>query len=65
MKVKEFQKSTFLQQQGISPKQLDEMNKANVTLIVPERFHKDYPKKRDITLLTVEEFISKIHTQLE
>jgi hypothetical protein len=35
------------------------MNKANVTLIVPQRFHKDYPKKRDITLLTVEDSFQK------
>ena len=52
-------------QPGISTNQLNEMHKANVTLVVPKRFHKDYPKDRDITLLTVEEFISKIHTKLE
>jgi type II restriction enzyme len=52
-------------QPGISTNQLNEMHKANVTLVVPKRFHKDYPKERDITLLTVEEFVSKIHTQLK
>jgi hypothetical protein len=45
--------------------QLNEMHEANVTLAVPKRFHKDYPKERDITLLTVEEFVSKVHIQLK
>ncbi len=52
-------------QPGISTNQLKEMHEANVTLVVPKRFHKDYPKERDITLLTVEEFVSKIHIQLK
>lgn len=52
-------------QQGISTNQLNEMHAANVTLVVPKRFHNDYPKERNITLLTIEEFISKIHTQVK
>jgi EcoRII C terminal/Restriction endonuclease EcoRII, N-terminal len=52
-------------QPGISTNQLNEMHEANVTLIVPKKFHKDYPKERNITLLTVEEFVSKVHTQLK
>ena len=52
-------------QPGISTNQLNEMHEAKVTLVVPKRFHKDYPTERDITLLTVEEFVSKVHTQLK
>lgn len=51
-------------QQGISPNQLDEMYRSNVTLIVPQRLHKDYPKERDITLLNVEEFVSTVRQKL-
>ena len=52
-------------QQGISTNQLNDMHEENVTLVVPKRLHKDYPKERDITLLTVEEFVSKVHTRLK
>lgn len=52
-------------QQGISTNQLNDMHEENVTLVVPKRLHKDYPKERNITLLTVEEFVSKVHTQLK
>ena len=52
-------------QPGISTNQLNEMHKANVALVVPKRFHKDYPKERNITLLTVDEFVSKVRHQLE
>ncbi|MBA4124236.1 MAG: hypothetical protein H0X72_17475 [Acidobacteria bacterium] len=52
-------------QPGISTNQLNEMHEANVTLVVPKQLHKDYPKERDITLLTVVEFVSKVHTQLK
>jgi hypothetical protein len=51
-------------QQGISTNQLNEMHTASVTLIVPQQLHKDYPKKRDITLLSLEEFISSVRTRL-
>ena len=52
-------------QQGISTNQLNDMHEENVTLVVPKKFHDDYPKKHDIILLTVEEFVSKVHTQLK
>jgi type II restriction enzyme len=51
-------------QKGISSNQLNEMHKAKVTLIVPKQLHKEYPKERNITLLTVEEFVSTIRTRL-
>lgn len=37
-------KYLFTLQQGISSKQLDEMDKYNVKLVVPEKYRKDYPK---------------------
>lgn len=37
-------KYLFTLQQGISSKQLDEMDKYNVRLVVPEKYKKDYPK---------------------
>jgi hypothetical protein len=51
-------------QQGISTNQLDEMHKSNVTLVVPKRIHKDYPEKRDITLLSLEDFVSNVQSSL-
>ncbi|HZH30442.1 MAG TPA: type II restriction endonuclease [Pyrinomonadaceae bacterium] len=51
-------------QQGISTNQLNEMHAANVTLIVPQRLHKDYPKKRDVTLLNLEQFITTVRAQM-
>lgn len=52
-------------QPGISTNQLNEMHRANVTLVVPKKLHKDYPKDRHITLLSVDEFIAKIQTKLK
>lgn len=51
-------------QQGISASQLNEMHKANVTLVVPKRLHKDYPRDRDITLLGVDDFVSQVQASL-
>lgn len=51
-------------QPGISTKQLDEMNRGNVTLVVPKSIHDKYPKKRDIKLLTVEGFVSQVRIRL-
>lgn len=51
-------------QQGISPKQLNEMHKANVTLVVPKQLHKKYPEKHTVTLLGIEEFVSTVRRQL-
>jgi hypothetical protein len=51
-------------QQGISTNQLNEMHTASVTLIVPKQLHKDYPSRRNITLLNLQEFISNVRTRL-
>jgi hypothetical protein len=47
-------------QEAISRDQLIEMREANVTLIVPKPFHKDYDSSTGIRLLSVEAFISKL-----
>lgn len=52
-------------QEGISRTQLDEMSKSKVTLIVPNRLHKEYPGDRRDTLLNIHDFITtlkKIYT---
>jgi hypothetical protein len=46
-------------QPGISANQLKEMHEADITLIVPEALHKEYPKDTGIKLLTVSEFIKE------
>jgi type II restriction enzyme len=51
-------------QPTISSNQLGEMNAANVTLIVPNKLHREYPKERNITLLNLEQFITNVRTQL-
>jgi hypothetical protein len=45
-------------QEAISSEQLLEMKDANVTLVVPKAYHKDYDASVDIKLLSIEEFIS-------
>ena len=54
------QKHILTTQKGISPNQLHEMHESGVTLVVPSDLHKDYPEKRDINLLSVEEFVSSV-----
>lgn len=51
-------------QPGISTKQLNQMHSANIKLVVPQSIHNDYPKERNITLLSVEQFVSTIRTKL-
>ncbi|HZT59682.1 MAG TPA: type II restriction endonuclease [Pyrinomonadaceae bacterium] len=51
-------------QPTISRNQLNEMHAANVTLVVPHKLHRDYPKERDITLLNLEQFVMTVRTQL-
>jgi hypothetical protein len=46
-------------QEGISPRQLEEMHRSNVVLVVPQGLHGRYPAEREITLLAVEEFIAR------
>ena len=45
-------------QEGISPRQLDEMHRANVVLIVPKPLHAKYPSQRKIKLIDIETFIA-------
>ena len=45
-------------QEAISSDQLGEMKDANVTLIVPKPYHKDYDASVGIKLLSIEDFIS-------
>lgn len=47
-------------QEAISTDQLVEMRNANVTLVVPQPFHKGYDSSTGIQLLSVEGFISKV-----
>jgi type II restriction enzyme len=50
-------------QQGISSKQLTSMEEAGVTLIVPQKLQKLYPK-HPIPLLTIEQFIANVKHQI-
>lgn len=51
-------------QPGISVNQLNEMHKANVRLVVPQRLHRDYPPEHNMELLTVDKFVSEIKGHL-
>lgn len=51
-------------QPGISSNQLAEMHDAQVTLVVPERLHRDYPRNRQIELLSVETFVEQVRQLL-
>jgi EcoRII C terminal/Restriction endonuclease EcoRII, N-terminal len=51
-------------QPGISSNQLDEMHRAGVTLIVPKRLQKEYPKKHTVKILTLDQFILSINKVL-
>ncbi len=51
-------------QKGISPAQLDEMKKSDVTLVVPEGLHTDYPKDRRSELMSVAMFIDQVRAAL-
>jgi type II restriction enzyme len=53
-------------QPGISGNQLQEMDKAGLTLVVPDKFHSQYPKKgHTATILKVETFLDTVKTQLK
>ncbi len=58
------QKHILTTQKGISPNQLNEMHHSNVTLVVPSDLHKDYPKEREIELLSIEAFVSSVRETL-
>lgn len=47
-------------QPAISKDQLSEMRDANVTLVVPRKFHTGYDLKTGIRLLSLEQFVGKI-----
>ena len=51
-------------QQGISAKQLMEMHRANVKLVVPQEIQRQYPKSTEIALLSVNEFINTVKRSL-
>jgi len=51
-------------QPSISTNQLNEMNKAGVRLIVPEKLHGNYPSQGRMKLLTVSAFVDGIKTAL-
>jgi hypothetical protein len=51
-------------QQGISAKQLAQMHTSHVTLIVPKKLHRQYPKGTPITLLDVESFVEGVKARL-
>lgn len=46
-------------QQGVSENQFDEMRQADVSLVVPMRLHKTYPKSIQPELLTLKSFIDQ------
>jgi type II restriction enzyme len=50
-------KHILTMQEGVSPKQLDEMHRNHVVLVVPEPLHHTYPKHHPIKLLGVDAFI--------
>jgi len=52
-------------QRGISNRQLRQMHKAGVKLIVPDGVQEMYPPDRDVPLLTVEAFIAQVRHSLE
>lgn len=56
-------KYIFTIQPSISKKQLDTMKRANVTLIVPSYFHKNYPPS-SMDIYTLTDFLSYVQNQL-
>ncbi|MGC2639295.1 MAG: type II restriction endonuclease [Acidobacteriaceae bacterium] len=51
-------------QPGISEKQLAEMHGAGVSLIVPKALHRDYPATTQVEILTVEQFVARVESDL-
>jgi hypothetical protein len=51
-------------QPGISGNQLNEMNEAGVTLIVPKKLHADYPGDGPMKILTLEQFVSDMRNMV-
>jgi hypothetical protein len=57
-------KHILTMQPGISTNQLAEMAAAGVTLIVPAKLQKEYPRDRPITMLTVEQFVEDVRRKI-
>lgn len=51
-------------QRGISPAQLLEMQASNVRLVVPARFHSEYPPNVNVPILKLDDFISSVRQTL-
>jgi hypothetical protein len=51
-------------QQGITEKQLAQMDAAHVSLIVPEPLHKYYPQECPVKPLTIAEFIEEVRRRM-
>lgn len=51
-------------QKGISGNQLAEMARANVSLVVPQPLHKDYPSQPSMNILTIDRFIDDVQGRL-
>jgi EcoRII C terminal len=56
------QKHILTMQEGISGKQLEEMERAAIVLVVPKSLHKQYPKDKHSGLLSVNQFIDGLKT---
>lgn len=57
-------KYIFTIQPSISKNQLEEMQKANVSLIVPESLHKSYPSSRKMHIFSLQNFLYNIKQNL-
>jgi len=57
-------KHILTMQKGISPAQLEEMRVSEVTLVVPQGLHTDYPPERRADLLSVAAFVDRIRSAL-
>jgi len=55
-------KHIITMQKGISTKQLDEMAHSDVSLVVPEKLHREYPQGGRRSLLTIEFFLDMLKT---
>ena len=55
-------KYILTRQEGISSGQLELMAKAGVTLIVPEDLHFNYPKDSPTEVLTIAQFVERVHS---
>jgi type II restriction enzyme len=58
------QKHLITIQEGISAKQLMQMHKAAVALVVPQKLHKRYPKVNGVDLLNLDGFIKTVRKKL-